>query len=492
MRVRAGTSGSEKSMATATGRLEKYLEAYGELTELRLGRDPVWLRQLREDAWSRFFAKGFPTTHDEDWRFTNLAPLARVPFSRVAKGSVAVSAEEIEKFHVAGAACQLVFVNGHFAPELSDVRNLPMGLEICSLERAIDCGMAGIVHGNAPDGCAPTGIEQHLGRYADVRRDVFAALNTALWEDGAYVRIRRGAVIEQPVHLLYVSAGAGAEIMTHPRTLVVAEPASQAAVIEDYVSIGDEAAFSNAVTELVAGQDAVVSHFLVERENLAAFNVSTLRLEQARGANVASHSLLLGGGLVRNNVHPVLGGEGAECLINGLFVGAGRQHLDNYMLVEHAQPQCSSRQFYNGILDGHARGVFHGRIIVHKDAQKTDAKQTNRNLLLSDNARIDTKPQLEIHADDVKCTHGATIGQIEEDQLFYLRTRGFSEAEARNTLLYAFAAECLERMKEPAAREFAEGLIGERLHELAQKREAFASTAAMDARGEAQTLEEVG
>jgi Fe-S cluster assembly protein SufD len=270
----------------------------------------------------------------------------------------------------------------------------------------------------------------------------------------------------------------------------VAEPASQAAVIEDYVSIGEDTAFSNAVTELVAGQDAVVSHFLVERENLAAFNVSTLRLEQARGTNISSHSILLGGGMVRNDVHPVLGGEGAECLINGLFVGAGRQHMDNYMLVEHAQPQCSSRQFYNGILDDAARGVFHGRIIVHKDAQKTDAKQTNRNLLLSDNARIDTKPQLEIHADDVKCTHGATIGQIDEAQLFYLRTRGFSEAEARNTLLYAFAAECLERMKEPATREFAEGLIRERLQELAQNRKA--SAAAEPANEEAQSWEEVG
>ena len=481
-----------KSVATETGRLEKYLEAYDELTALRLGRDPVWLWQLRENAWARFSAKGFPTTHDEDWRFTNLAPLARIPFQRPAKGDAAALAQEIEKFGVAGAACQLVFVNGHFAPGLSAVENLPKGLEVCSLAQAIDCGMGG----SAPAGCAPEGIEQHLGRYADVRRDVFVALNTTLWEDGAYLRIRRGATIERPVHLLYVSAGAGAQIMTHPRTLIVAEPSSQAAVIEDYVSIGDETAFSNAVTELVAGQGAVVSHFLVERENPAAFNVSTLRLEQARGTNVSSHSILLGGGLVRNNVHPVLCGEGAECLINGLFVGAGRQHMDNYMLVEHAQPQCSSRQFYNGILDDAARGVFHGRIVVHKDAQKTDAKQTNRNLLLSDNARIDTKPQLEIHADDVKCTHGATIGQIDEDQLFYLRTRGFSEAEARNTLLYAFAAECLDRMKEPAAREFAEGLIRQRLEELTRNRKTSAADAPAElpvlAKEDAQNWEEVG
>jgi Fe-S cluster assembly protein SufD len=475
----------EKAMVTAAGRPNTYPEAYGELIAARQERDPVWLRQLRDEGWSRFNARGFPTTHDEDWRFTNLAALAKTPFRRPVKGGVAVSAAEIEKFRVADAACQLVFVNGQFAASLSDLSNLPKGLEVCSLLGAIDCGMIGA----APEDCASNGIEQHLGRYADASRDAFVALNTALWEDGAYLRIRRGAVIEQPVHLLYVSAGAGAEIMTHPRTLILAEPASHVAVIEDYVSIGGEAAFSNAVTELVAGQDAVVSHFLVERENLAAFNVSTLRLEQARGANVSSHSILLGGGLVRNNVHPVLAGEGAECLINGLFVGAGHQHLDNYMMVEHAQPQCGSRQFYNGILDDHARGVFHGRIIVHKDAQKTDAKQTNRNLLLSDNARIDTKPQLEIYADDVKCTHGATIGQIEEEQLFYLRSRGIDEVTARNTLLYAFAAECLDRMQNDAARAFAEGLIRERLTDLTMNHKTASS--ATPAEEEVQNWEEV-
>jgi len=486
MSATANNTGNENAMATATEKLGTYLEAYGELIADRQERDPVWLRQLREDAWQCFHAKGFPTTHDEDWRFTNLATLAKTPFQRAVKGSVTVSAEQIEKFRVPGAGCRLVFVNGHFAPELSEVCDLPDTLEICSLERTI----AKAMEGGEPEGCAPEGIEQHLGRYAHVRRDVFAALNTALWEDGAYLRVHRGAVIERPIHLLYVSAGAGAAIMTHPRTLVVAEPTSHAAVIEDYVSIGDETAFSNAVTELVAGQDAVVSHFLVERENLAAFNVSTLRLELARGTNVSSHSILLGGGLVRNNVHPVLAGEGAECLINGLFVGAGRQHLDNYMLVEHAQPQCSSRQFYNGILDDRARGVFHGRIVVHKDAQKTDAKQTNRNLLLSDDARIDTKPQLEIYADDVKCTHGATIGQIEEEQLFYLRSRGIEETSARNLLLYAFAAECLDRMSDSPAREFVAELIRERLIDLARSHHAATSPA--PAKEEAQTWEEVG
>src|SRR5215472_16406468 len=225
---------------------------------------------------------------------------------------------------------------------------------------------------------------------------------------------------------------------------------------------------------------------MIEREDVEAFNVSTLRMEQGRSSSIASHSVLIGGALVRNNVHPVLAGEGGECLINGLFIGNGSQHLDNYMLVEHAQPHCGSRQFYNGILDGSAHGVFHGRIVVHKDAQKTDAKQTNRNLLLSAQAQIDTKPQLEVYADDVKCTHGATIGQIEENPLFYLRSRGIDEASARRLLLLAFASECLGRMREGPARTHVEQLIG---HSLRQLRNHSLSLSAANPSAERQHLE---
>lgn len=430
--------------------LKNYLETFSELEKLRQPAEPVWLRHLRAEGWDIFNSGGFPTVRNEDWRFTNLAPLARTAFRRAPEADVTGS--QIESSRLAGAVCQLVFVNGHFAPQISDLSGLPAGLEVSSLAQALS--------GKAEN------VEQHLGRYADLRRDSFAALNTALWEDGAYIHIRRGAQIEAPIHLLFVTTETDAPVMTHPRSLIVAEQGSHAAVVEDYVSLGAGAAFSNSVTELAAADDAIVSHYLVERENLDSFNVSTLRIELGRNSNVSSHSILLGGGLVRNNVHPLLNGPGAECLINGLFVGGGRQHLDNYMLVEHASPHGSSRQFYNGILDQQARGVFHGRIVVHKDAQKTDAKQTNRNLLLSDDARVDTKPQLEIRADDVKCTHGATIGRIEDEPLFYLRSRGIDEKSARNLLLYAFAAECLDRMNEQPARDFVEQFIRQRLHGL--------------------------
>jgi Fe-S cluster assembly protein SufD len=439
---------------TLTQQLEGYLESFSEFEKLATGHDLPWLRRLRQDSFARFCETGFPTTHDEDWRFTNVAAIAHTPFQLARNGRARLSQQELEPYRVAGVACQLVFVNGRFARELSLLGKLPDGVKVSSLAAEISSN--------------PGAIELHLGRYLD-SRDAFCALNTAFVEDGAYVHIPRGTLVEEPICLLFVSTSDDAPSTSHPRNLIVAEENSQATFVEDYVSLdGGGAAFCNTVTELVAGDHTVLSHYMIEREHKQAFNISTLRIQQGRSANVVSHSVLLGGALVRNNVHPVLAGEGGECLINGLFIGNGRQHLDNYMLVEHASPHCGSRQFYNGILDGHAHGVFHGRIIVHKDAQKTDAKQTNRNLLLSDDAQIDTKPQLEIYADDVKCTHGATIGQIEGDALFYLRSRGIDEVSARKLLLFAFASECLDRMKQGPVRKHVDGLINHCLFQLAK------------------------
>jgi Fe-S cluster assembly protein SufD len=431
-----------KRVITATQAPEKYHEIFDQFNN-RAAVQPRWLQSLRQDAFARFSETGFPTTHDEDWRFTNVSAVSSTPFELA--GPEIVSKEQLELFGASQFECCLVFVNGLFSQELSTMPALPKSVKVGSLAAQLKNN--------------PAGLESHLGRNLNTQRDAFAALNTSLIEDGVYVHVPRGVVVETPIYVLYVTVPGAMPAMNHPRNLIVAEESSQVTVVEDYVSLGEGITFSNAATELVAGDNAHVSHYMVVREGEQAYNFSTLRIHQGRHANVATHSLLLSGALVRNNVHPVLAGEGSECLINGLFMANGRQHMDNYMLVEHASPHCDSRQFYNGILNGQSHGVFHGRIIVHKDAQKTDAKQTNRNLLLSDDAQIDTKPQLEIYADDVKCTHGATIGQFDDNALFYLRSRGLAEAAARHVLLLAFANECLDRMNSPQLRDHLEKLV---------------------------------
>lgn len=438
-------------MITATQAPEKYLEIFDQLKG-RTTDQFDWLRKQRQEAFARFVETGFPTTHDEDWRFTSVAAVANTQFEL---GTVAkIHKKQLEAFGISDFTCRLVFVNGHFVSELSQLPDLSKGVWVRNLARDIDS--------------AEGAVEDFFGKDLDFQRDAFAALNTALFEDGISIEIQPGVVVENPIYALFVTVPGATPTMNHPRNLIVAHENSQVTVVEDYVSLGEGITFSNAATELVAGDNANVSHYMIVREGEQAYNFSTLRIQQGRHANVATHSLLLSGALVRNNVHPVLAGEGSECLINGLFMANARQHMDNYMLVEHASPHCDSRQFYNGILNGQSHGVFHGRIIVHKDAQKTDAKQTNRNLLLSDDAQIDTKPQLEIYADDVKCTHGATIGQFDDNALFYLRSRGLAEAAARHVLLLAFANECLDRMNSPQLRDHLEKLVVAGLPEAAR------------------------
>lgn len=434
---------------------DAYLESFERFERARGAGGPAngaWFLPIRRAAIARFAELGFPTLKDEDWRFTDLSPLVETPFQMAEEGAGAgagagrVGAADLAPFTFAGLRCHLlVFVNGRHVPELSSVSALPKGVVVASLADAM-CTRRELV-------------EPHLARYADVEQSAFSALNTAFLEDGGFVHIPKGVVLDEPIHLLYVTTATPAPVVAHPRNLVVAEEQTQAAVVEHYVSVADGVYFSNAVSEVVAGDGSVLSHTLIERESRQAFNISTLRVQQGRSSTVTSHTVLLGGALVRNNVHPVLAGEGCDCLINGLFMGTGAQHMDNYMRVEHVGPHSTSRQFYNGILDGASHGVFHGRIVVHPGAQKTDAKQTNRNLLLAREAQIDTKPQLEIYADDVKCTHGATIGQVHEDAIFYLRSRGLSQESARALLLYAFASECLERMKVEGIRKHLEGLV---------------------------------
>jgi Fe-S cluster assembly protein SufD len=434
------------NVSTAIQQLPDYLEAFLQLQKQSpVHRQESWLRGVREDAFTTFCQLGFPTVHDEDWRFTNVAPIAQSTFHLPEHECKGVTEDDVAAYRLEGLAAQLVFVNGRYVPGLSRLPVGHKGLQVSSLAEAM-------VKEREK-------VEPHLARYADYSKEAFTALNTAFFEDGAFVFIPRGLALQEPIYLLYLNAGSGTPWMAHPRNLIVAGENSQATILEDYVSLGAGVSFSNVVTEVAAGEQAVLHHYRTERESTDVFHVSTLRIQQGRSATVNSHSVLAGGALVRNNIHPVLAGEGGNCLINGLFVSNGRQHLDNYMKVEHRSAHCASHQFYNGILDGESRGVFHGRILVCEGAQQTDSKQTNRNLLLSDTAQMDTKPQLEIFADDVKCTHSATIGQIDEGALFYLRSRGLDEASAEGLLLFAFASECLERMNPGLIRNYLAKII---------------------------------
>ena len=399
---------------------------------------PEWLLSLRRTAAERFAAIGFPTRRNEEWRFTNVAPIADTPFTPAPHSESEMSAETLASYTYDGmGGTQLVFVNGHFQPDLSS-REFPAGVTVSTLAAAMEAD--------------PARIEAHLGRYAKFATQAFVALNTAALEDGAFVQIGRGTVVAEPIHLLFLSAPTSGPTVSHPRTLVIAEENSQATLVESYSGTPDSVYFTNAVTEIAAAENSVIDHYKVQRESRKAYHVATMQLHLARSANFASHSVGLGGLLVRNDANAYLGGEGIECTLNGVYLGSDRQLIDNHTEIDHAMPRCNSHEIYKGILDGHSRGVFNGKIFVREDAQKTDAKQTNQTLLLSPTAQIDTKPQLEIFADDVKCTHGATIGQLSDEALFYLRARGIAKADARALLTYAFASDIVSRIKVDAIR----------------------------------------
>jgi Fe-S cluster assembly protein SufD len=378
------------------------------------------LSDLRLVASDRFEAQGFPTTKNEDWKYTNLAPFLKTLDAE--PGSLAP--EELEAAPFADLGCpRLVFVNGRYAPLLSTP---PAGVKAGSLREALQAGRGG-----------------EVGRYADFDQNAMTALNTARFEDGALVEIGNGCVLEAPIHLLFVSTGG----LAYPRNLILAGRDSQAAVLETYLGLGDRPGFTCAVTELVAGDGAVIDHYKLQAENRRALHWGLLRVQQGATSSVTSHNIALGAGLARNEIAAVLEGEGAHCALNGLYLATGHQHIDNYTTLDHAREHTTSHELYKGILDGAAHGVFHGRILVRPQAQKTDAIQRNKNLLLSRDALINTKPQLEIYADDVRCTHGATVGQVDQDAIFYLRSRGIGLAEARSLLTYAFASDILEKIR---------------------------------------------
>lgn len=392
--------------------------------------DPVWLRHSRKEAMAYFAENGFPPPNHEEWRFTNIAPILTLGFEPL-EGARSLTLEDIGPFLFKGLdAYRLVFVDGHFVRDLSIVPTGEPGLTAGSLRESLAAG--------------DRELEKHLGQYV-AESTAFTALNTAFFRDGAYLSIAAGVEASKPVHIVNLYSGARGDT-AHTRHLIVAARESRLRVIDTYASLSNAACLSNTVTELVLEAGASVDHCKIQLQSEESYHVATIHAQQEKDSRWKSHSIAIGARLSRNEIVSALGASGAECVFNGLFLGEGEQVVDHHTTVDHQTPNCESHEYYHGILSGHAHGIFNGKILVRQDAQKTNARQTNRNLLLTDNAQIDTKPQLEIYADDVKCTHGATVGRLNDDQLFYLRARGIGEDAARRMLIRAFASEVLARI----------------------------------------------
>jgi Fe-S cluster assembly protein SufD len=410
---------------------------------------PAWLRQLRRSGAERFAARGFPTTHEEAWRFTDVSPLARTPFAALHAPRTRATPEAVERVLGGPVGFRVVFVDGLFEPALSAIAGLPRGVKVGSLAEVL-----------ATDGDL---LAQHLGRYADLDRNPFTALSTAFIRDGAFVLIPKGVAVAQPIYLLFLTSSAAEGCAIYPRNVIVVEREASATVVEAYAALDSGEYLTDAVTEIVLGEGARGRHLRVQQESDEAFHMATSQSSQQRDSDFFSTTVALGARLSRHDVNAVLDGPGARLLLNGLSILGGQQHVDHHTTIEHAQPHGESHELFNGILDGRARGVFTGRIIVRPGAQRTDSKQTNNNVLLSESARADSQPQLEIYADDVKCTHGATIGPLDPNAVFYLETRGIGAGEARQLLTYGFAADIVSRLDDPELRDRLDRLVRARL-----------------------------
>jgi len=410
---------------------------------------PDWLAGRREGAARRFADAGFPDPRMEEWKYTNVRPIATKPFAE-APEDAAFSMEDVNALGFQGLdAYRMVFVNGKLRADLSDLDGLPEGATVQGLNEAITAD------------AAP--LEPILGTLAHDRFSSFTALNLAFMSDGAVVRLGRNVRLDRPVHLLMLGTAGGAASWCHPRVLIHAGEGAEATVIEHYVDIAGAQGFTNAVTELRAEAGAQVRHYLLQDHADGAYHVGSVFIQQRRDSKVISHNVNLGGRLVRHDLNVDLAEPGAEIVLDGLFLAGGRQHVDTHTRVHHSSPNTTSRERYRGIGQGHGRGVFKGRVLVERGAQKTDAQQHSANLLLSPNAEIDTKPELEIYADDVKCAHGATVGQLDTTSLYYLRSRGIGELEAREMLVFAFADEVLDGMDLLPVRESIEARLAARL-----------------------------
>jgi Fe-S cluster assembly protein SufD len=438
-------------MSQAVKEKSIYADAFREFAGARDG-EPSWVERLRAGAFRRFEELGFPSTDEEDWKYTNVAPLTRKAFRPAPPEVFELENAAVEPFVSAEARrSRLVFVNGAFSPGHSSLEAIPQTVVVEELGAAL----AG-EHGEV--------LWEHLGRLSGEGSDAFSALNTAFLGGGALLRVPKGVTVESPVQLLFLTVAGVDDVASFPRVLVVAERDSRLDIIETYAAAGDAEYFTDAVVEVFVGEGARVTHYKVQNEADGAFHVASTRAEVSKDGAYELTTVTLGARLSRHDIEVALTSPGAECRVDGLYLVGTGQHADTHSLIEHREPNCTSRQNYKGILDGKSRAVFNGRVYVHEGASQTDAEQSNKNLLLSTDARVDTKPQLEIYNDDVKCSHGATVGQLEEEELFYLLSRGLHPDLARNLLTYGFAEEIVGSIKHESIRAQLDEAILNRLH----------------------------
>jgi Fe-S cluster assembly protein SufD len=399
--------------------------------EMVLGNQP-WLNQLKSAGMARFEQAGYPHRKQEEWRFTNVDAIARTAFATPEPSHNVRAIESAMRFGFGDeAVTELVFINGHYTPQLSKLGHLPKGVVVKTLAESFD----------------DIDVQTHLSKYADIQINPFVALNTGSLRDGVYIYLPASAVVERPIHLLFVSIASEKPTVTHPRVLITAGENSQATIVETYAGESAGVYFTNAVTEIVQAPSSRIDHCKMQQELNSAYHLASMNVHLAQNASFVSHSINIGGQLTRNEIGVVLGGQHADATLNGLVMIDGNRHCDNHTLLDHAAPNCPSHELYKHVLAGQSTGVFKGKIKVRPDAQKTDSKQTSKVLLLSDEARMDSMPALEIYADDVKCTHGSTTGPVDEEQVFYLRSRGISLDAARHLMTYAFAADITRRIK---------------------------------------------
>ena len=406
-----------------------YLEDFEKLSARASRNGGAWAGDLRRRAMECFCSLGFPSSRDEEWKYTSLDPLrkaclrtADVPARGLARGRDPFGSGGWERYELA-----FPWAGDDTDGPAADGDDVFVGR------------LADVLEGRM------SWVEAHLGRHAGYDRHALRALNTAFMEDGGAIHLGPDRTLDRPVHLAFLGApGQAPNRIVHPRTLVVVGANSRLTLVESYAGTGDEVYCTNAVTEIVLEENAELDHYRLLREGPGAFHIGTVQVRQARNSRYRSRSVTSGGAMTRVEINALLDGEGADCLLQGLYVAGGAQHVDNRTAIDHAKPHGTSRELYKGVLGGKARAVFNGKIVVRKEAQKTDAQQSNRNLMLSPDAEIDSKPQLEILADDVRCSHGTTIGQLEEDELFYLRSRGLNETLARKLLVHGFAGEILD------------------------------------------------